>query len=295
MPSLKDFRNRIDSVKSTQKITKAKQMVAAAKLRKAQEAASAAQPYATRMAAVVANLSAGMADRPGAPLLLVGRGEIKTHLLIVATADRGLCGGFNTNIVRKARERIVELEREGQTVKILCVGRKAYDMLKNLHKDKIVGSFSFKELKMITSKEAGDVADDARTLFENGEVDAVSIVYSVFKNVITQVPTVQTLLPASMSIDPEVKGPDLQGAAYEYEPDEEEILAVLLPRNLTTQIFNAMLQNAAGEQGASMTAMDNATRNAGELIDKLTLQYNRLRQANITKELIEIISGAEAL
>jgi len=295
VPSLKEFRTRIDSVKSTQKITRAKQMVAAAKLRRAQEAAEAARPYAARMAAVVANLSASMMDRPGAPKLLVGTGSDETHLLIVATADRGLCGGFNTAIARRAREEIVALERDGKTVKILCVGRKGFDQLKNLYSDRIVDTISFRELKTITSKEAAGVAEVSRAMFEAGEVDVVTLVYSEFKNVMTQIPTVQILLPAARSIDASVAGPDLNGAAYEYEPDEEEILAALLPRNLTTQIFNALLQNVAGEQGASMTAMDNATRNAGEMIDKLSIEYNRKRQANITKELIEIISGAEAL
>jgi F-type H+-transporting ATPase subunit gamma len=295
MPSLKEFRNRIASVKSTRKITKAMQMVAAAKLRKAQEAATAAQPYAKRMAGVVANLSSAVAGRPGAPALLVGHGKDDNHLIIVATADRGLCGGFNTNIVRKARERIVSLERDGKTVKILCVGRKGYDQLKRLYSSRIVETISLREVKQLTSHEAQRIAEKALALFEAGEADVISIAYAKFKNVITQESTVQTLVPALESVDPEAPPPDLQGAAYEYEPDEEEILAVLLPRNLTTQIFNALLQNAAGEQGARMSAMDNATRNAGDMIDKLTLQYNRQRQANITKELIEIISGAEAL
>ena len=295
MPSLKEFRNRIDSVKSTRKITKAMQMVAAAKLRKAQDAAESAQPYAKRMAAVIANLAAGVGDNPGAPALLVGHGKDDVHLLIVATADRGLCGGFNTNIARRARERIVELERAGKTVKILCVGRKGFDQLKRLHASKIVDVISLREVKTLDSHVASGIAERARALFDSGEVDVVEVVYSKFVNVITQEPTVQTLLPAVQSIDPEAPPPDLNGAAYEYEPDEEEILSVLLPRNLTTQIFNALLQNAAGEQGARMSAMDNATRNAGEMIDKLSIEYNRKRQANITKELIEIISGAEAL
>jgi F-type H+-transporting ATPase subunit gamma len=295
MPSLKEFRNRIASVKSTRKITKAMQMVAAAKLRRAQDAAAAAQPYAKRMAGVVANLSAGVAERPGAPALLVGHGKDERHLIIVATADRGLCGGFNTNIVRRARERIVALEREGKTVRILCVGRKGYDQLKRLYASRIVETISLREVKQITSHEAHRIAEKALALFEAGEADVISIAYARFKNVITQEPVVQALVPAIQSIDPNAPPPDLEGAAYEYEPDEEEILAVLLPRNLTTQILNALLQNAAGEQGARMSAMDNATRNAGDMIDRLTLQYNRQRQANITKELIEIISGAEAL
>jgi F-type H+-transporting ATPase subunit gamma len=310
MPSLKEFRNRIASVKSTRKITKAMQMVSAAKLRRAQEAAESAKPYAQRMAAVVANLSAAVSG-PGAPELLVGHATDQVHLLIVATADRGLCGGFNTNIVRKARERIVQLEREGKTVKLLTVGRKGYDQLKRLHASKVVESITLRDVKKLTSREAAMVAEKALALFAAGEVDVISIAYSRFKNVITQEPTVQTLVPAQRSsliteagnqIVTESgqrlvveEGPDLQGAAYEYEPDEEEILAALLPRNLTTQIFNALLQNAAGEQGARMSAMDNATRNAGDMIDKLSIEYNRKRQANITKELIEIISGAEAL
>jgi F-type H+-transporting ATPase subunit gamma len=294
MPSLKDFRNRIASVKSTRKITKAMQMVSAAKLRRAQDAAAAAKPYAKRMAAVVANLSAAVSG-PGAPELLVGRATDVNHLIVVATADRGLCGGFNSNIVRKARERIVALERDGKTVKILCVGRKGYDQLKRLYASKIVETISLREVRQLSSREAAMIAEKARALFDAGEVDVVSIAYAEFKNVITQIPTVKTLVPAAQSIDADAPAPDLKGAAYEYEPDEEEILAVLLPRNLTTQIFNALLQNAAGEQGARMSAMDNATRNAGEMIDKLTLRYNRQRQANITKELIEIISGAEAL
>ena len=294
MPSLKDFRNRIASVKSTRKITKAMQMVSAAKLRRAQDAATAAKPYAKRMAAVVANLSAAVSG-PGAPALLVGHATDMNHLVIVATADRGLCGGFNSNIVRKARERVVQLEREGKTVKILCVGRKGYDQLKRLYASWIVETVTLRDVKQLSAKEAATIADKARALFEAGDVDVISIVYSEFRNVITQVPTAKTLVPAARSVDPGVKGPDLKGAAYEYEPDEAEILAVLLPRNLTTQVFNALLQNAAGEQGARMSAMDNATRNAGDMIDKLTLRYNRQRQANITKELIEIISGAEAL
>jgi F-type H+-transporting ATPase subunit gamma len=247
------------------------------------------------MAGVVANLSSAVAGRADAPALLVGHGKDDSHLIIVATADRGLCGGFNTNIVRKARERIVSLERDGKTVKILCVGRKGYDQLKRLYASRIVETISLRDVKQLSSHEAHRIADKALSLFNAGEVDVISIAYAKFKNVITQEPTVQTLVPAVESVDPAAPPPDLQGAAYEYEPDEEEILAVLLPRNLMTQIFNALLQNAAGEQGARMSAMDNATRNAGDMIDRLTIEYNRKRQANITKELIEIISGAEAL
>ncbi len=295
MPSLKDLKVRIGSVKSTQKITKAMQLVAAAKLRKAQEAAEASRPYAERMAAVVANLSAAVKDSPDAPPLLVGNGQRDTHLLVVATADRGLCGGFNSSIVRRAREAIVALEREGKTVKLLLIGAKGYDQLKRLYEDKILSVRSLREHKSISAAVAQEIAGDIVGLFERGEVDVASLVYARFKNVLTQEPTVQTVIPAAESVDESAAGPDLQGAIYEYEPDEEQILAQLLPRNLTTQVFSALLENVAGEMGAKMTAMDNATRNAGELIDDLTLQYNRKRQANITKELIEIISGAEAL
>ncbi len=295
MPSLKDMRNRIDSITSTRKITKAMQMVAAAKLRRAQEAAEAAGPYARRMASVIANLSSSMVDSPGAPEMLVGRAEPKAHLLVVCTADRGLCGGFNTNIARLAREKLVQLDRAGVETKILCVGRKGYDQLKRLYSHKIVETVSLREAKTLDAAIASGIADTALRLFEAGEVDAVTLVYSTFKNVITQTPTARTVIPAVESVEEGAETPDLKGAIYTYEPDEAEILAELLPRNLTGQVLNALLQNAAGEQGARMTAMDNATRNAGDLIDKLTLAYNRKRQANITKELIEIISGAEAL
>ncbi len=295
MPSLKDLRTRIGSVKSTQKITKAMQMVAAAKLRRAQEAAEAAGPYASRMANVIANLSAAVKDQPSAPEMLIGRSEVKTHLLIVATADRGLCGGFNSSIVRLARERIQELRRDGVGVKLLLIGKKGYDLLRRLYGDMIVDYITLREKKTIDSAIAAGIAQKATSMFESGDVDAVSVVFSEFQNVITQVPTAQTVIPAIEGVDPDAPPPDLSGAVYEYEPDEETILADLLPRNVTTQVFNALLQNAAGEQGARMSAMDNATRNAGDMIDGLTLEYNRKRQANITKELIEIISGAEAL
>ena len=295
MPSLKDFRNRITSVKSTQKITKAMQMVAAAKLRKAQEAAESAQPYSQRMVAVIANLAASMKDSPGAPKLMVGTGEAKTHLLVVMTADRGLCGGFNSSIVRLARERITQLEREGKTVKLFLIGGKGYDQLKRLYSDRIVERVSLRERKTIDSAIASELAEKIVAMFDAGAFDVASLLYSRFQSVISQVPTAQVIIPAAESVDEGASGPDLQGAIYTYEPEEEQILATLLPRNLSTQVFNALLQNAAGEQGARMSAMDNATRNAGEMIDALSLQYNRLRQANITKELIEIISGAEAL
>ena len=295
MPSLKDLKNRIGSVKSTRKITKAMQMVAAAKLKRAQSAAVASRPYATRMAAVIANLSSTLKNAPGAPEFLVGRGEIKKHLLVVMSADRGLCGGFNTNIVRRARERIVELERAGQQVSILCVGRKGEDQLKRLHGDKIIDTITLREEKTITSAVAQRIALAARTPFEEGAVDAVSLVYAQFKSVLVQEAVAQTVIPAIEGVAEDAELPDLKGAVYSYEPSEEEILVELLPRNLTTQVFAALLDNAAGEQGARMTAMDNATRNAGDMIDSLSLTYNRMRQANITKELIEIISGAEAL
>lgn len=295
MPSLKDLRARINTVKSTRKITKAMQMVAAAKLKRAQEAAEAARPYAERMASVIANLSNAMADKPGAPELLVGNGKDDTHLVIVATADRGLCGGFNSSIVRKARELVSDLISRGKTVKILCVGVKGHDQLKRLYGEHIIDVISFREVKAISSAEAADIGVRATRGFENGDFDVVTLVYAQFQSVIKQVPTAQTLIPAIQSVDSDAELPDLQGAIYDYEPDEEAILRDLLPRNINTQIFSALLENVAGEMGAKMTAMDNATRNAGELIKKLSLQYNRARQANITKELIEIISGAEAL
>ncbi len=293
MATLKELKNRINSVKSTQKITKAMQMVAAAKLRRAQEAAEAARPYAERMAAVMANLSNAM-DGPDAPRLLVGTGREETYLLVVATADRGLCGGFNTNIVRLARERIARLTRENKTVKIVCVGSKGYDQLKRLHAEKIVERVELKN-QTIDGAVAGRIGVIVRTMFDQGEFDVCEVVSSEFKSVISQKPRSQTLVPARAAIDEDKEGPDLKGAIYEYEPDEEAILAALLPRYVDTVILSALLENAAGEMGARMAAMDNATRNAGELIDKLNLEYNRSRQAKITKELIEIISGAEAV
>ncbi len=294
MASLKELKNRINSVKSTQKITKAMQMVAAAKLRRAQEAAEAARPYAERIAAVMANLSNAMSG-PDAPPLLVGTGRDKVRLLIVATADRGLCGGFNTNIVRLARERVAALTREDKTVKILCVGKKGYDQLKRLHADKIVDVIELKEVKRIDGAVAGRIGETVRTMFDAGEFDVCEVVSSEFVSVISQKPRAQTLIPAREAIDESVERPDLKGAIYEYEPDDETILEALLPRYVDTVILSALLENAAGEMGAKMAAMDNATRNAGELIDKLNLEYNRSRQAKITTELTEIISGAEAV
>ncbi|MEQ8178472.1 MAG: F0F1 ATP synthase subunit gamma [Amphiplicatus sp.] len=293
MPSLKSLKNRIASVKSTKKITKAMQMVASAKLRRAEEAARAARPYTERMEAVMANLTASAKDNPNAPKLLSGTGSDKTHLLIVATADKGLCGGFNSSIVRLARERIVKLQGEGKTVKIITVGRKGNDQLKRLYSHLIIGKSDFLDVKQIGFSNASDIAEKVLKLFEAGEFDVATLFYGQFKSVISQVPTAQQIIPAKA---PEgVKPPDLKGAIYTYEPAEEEILQTLLPRFIAVQIFRALLENVASEMGAKMSAMDNATRNAGDMIDKLTLQYNRARQAQITKELIEIISGAEAL
>ncbi|HEY8573267.1 F0F1 ATP synthase subunit gamma [Phenylobacterium sp.] len=290
MASLKEMRNRIGSVKATQKITKAMQMVAAAKLRKAQDAAQNARPYATRMAAVIANLAAGVTG-DGAPRLLVGTGQDRRHLVVVATSDRGLAGGFNSSIVRAARERISSLLSEGKDVRILTVGRKARDQLRRLYGDRAVGTFEVGGSPSLAVAE--EVSQRIQELFEAGDVDVVTLFYSRFKSVVTQTPTAKQLIPAEV----EGGGPaiDLKGAAYEYEPEEGAILEALLPRNITTQLFSAMLENQAGFFAAQMTAMDNATRNAGDMIASLTLQYNRSRQAQITKELIEIISGAEAL
>lgn len=297
MPSLKDLRNRIASVTATQKITKAMQMVAAAKLRRAQEAALAARPYAERMEMVLANLSRRVTDKEGVSPLLVGTGKDDVHLLVVATAERGLCGGFNSNIARRAREHAVALIQEGKTVKILCVGRKGSDALARDYGSLIVDLIDLKSVRQVGFENANDIGKRVLAMFEAGEFDVCSLFFSAFKSVLTQVPTTLQLIPASMPEGAENAAPEPSGtqAAYEYEPDEEEILKDLLPRNISTQIFRALLENAASEQGARMTAMDSATRNAGEMIDDLTLHYNRTRQAMITKELIEIVSGAEAL
>ena len=292
MPSLKDLKNRIGSVKSTQKITKAKQMVAAAKLRRAEEAATAARPYAERMETVLSNLAAGMGEGASGPKLLTGTGEDKVHLLVVATADKGLCGAFNSSIVRLARERIVKLESEGKTVKIFTVGSKGYDQLRRLYADKIVKRVDFKDQKTVGFDAAKDIAEDLLEMFEAGEFDIATIFFGKYKSVIAQVPTATQVIPAD---PPEVSEDAVITAPYEYEPDEERILKTLLPRYVAVQVFRALLENMASEQAASMTAMDNATRNAGDLIDKLNLQYNRARQAQITTELIEIIAGAEAV
>lgn len=292
MASLKELRNRIASVQATQKITRAMQMVAASKLRRAQEAAEAARPYADRMSAVLANLAAGVADQEGAPRLLAGTGSDKTHLLIVATAERGLCGGFNASIARMAREQTEALKAQGKTVKILCVGRKGYDILKRNYADELLAPVSYQGLKSVGFTEAQSVATQVLEDFETGAFDVCTLFYSAYQSVISQVPTALKLIPAQIE---DAETPELGGAAYDYEPEETEILDALLPRNIAIQILRAFLENAASEQGARMSAMDNATRNAGEMIDSLTITYNRSRQAQITKELIEIISGAEAL
>ncbi len=290
MASLKDMRNQIGSVKATQKITKAMQMVAAAKLRRSQDAAQSARPYATRMAAVIANLAGGVSG-DGAPRLLVGTGADARHLVVVATADRGLSGGFNSSIVRAARDRISALLSEGKDVRIITIGKKARDQLKRLYGDRAVGHCDAGGSPSLAVADA--VSQRVRELFEAGETDVVTLFFSHFKSVVTQTPTAQQLIPAAVTGAAALV--DLKGAAYEYEPDEAGILSVLLPRNITTQLFSAMLENQAGFFAAQMTAMDNATRNAGDMIAALTLKYNRTRQAQITKELIEIISGAEAL
>lgn len=293
MPSLKELKNRISSVKSTQKITKAKQMVAAAKLRRAEERATEARPYTERMEAVLANLASSAKGNPNAPKLLAGTGKDETHLLIVATADKGLCGGFNSSIVRLARERITKLQGEGKTVKIVTVGRKGEEQLKRLYGNLIVWKTNFTEIKQVGFAQAHEIAEHVLGMFGEGEFDVATLFYGKFKNVVTQEPTAQQIIPAEAPDG--VETPDLKGAVYEYEPDEQEILRALLPRYVAVQIFRALLENVASEQAASMTAMDNATRNAGEMIEKLNLQYNRARQAQITTELIEIIAGAEAL
>ncbi|HVY52217.1 MAG TPA: F0F1 ATP synthase subunit gamma [Devosia sp.] len=292
MPSLKDLKNRIASVKSTQKITKAMQMVAAAKLRRAQEAALAARPYAERMTAVLASLGAAYAGRPDAPALLAGTGRDQVHLLVVATGERGLAGGFNSSIARLARETANRLISEGKTVKILTVGRKGNDILKRVFSDRIVGTVSFREVRQLGYANAQQVGRKILEMYEAGEFDVATLFFATFRSVISQVPTALQLIPAKFdAAAAEAPG----GITYDYEPDEEAILNDLLPRNISVQVFRALLENNASFFGAQMSAMDNATRNAGDMIKRLTLDYNRQRQAQITKELIEIISGAEAL
>jgi F-type H+-transporting ATPase subunit gamma len=294
MPSLKDLRNRIDSVQNTQKITKAMQMVAAAKLRRAQEAAEAARPYSDRMSNVLSNLAVAMRDMPGAPELMVGNGKSETHLLVVATAERGLCGGFNSSIAKLARTRFQELTDQGKTVKMLCIGKKGYDALKREYGKHILELIDLSEVRNIEFANANEIGLKLIDLFEKGEFDVCSILYNRFQSVISQVPTEQQLIPASFAQGDNDDAPKA-AAIYDYEPDEKAILNDLLPRNLCIQVFKALLENGASEMGAKMTAMDNATRNAGDMIDKLSIVYNRSRQAQITSELIEIISGAEAL
>jgi len=289
MASVKEMRTRIASVKSTQKITKALQMVAAAKLRRAQSAAESARPYAQRMTAVIANLAAGVSG-PSAPRLLAGTGSDQRHLIVVATSDRGLAGGFNSSIVRAAREKITALIAEGKDVKILTIGRKGRDQLRRNYGERILKTYEI-GLKAPSFALAKPIAEHILGLFEDGEIDAVTLVHSHFKSVVTQVPTVHQLIPASV----ENTDADAKAAFYDYEPDETEILKALLPQNISVQILTALLNNQAGFFAAQMTAMDNATRNAGELIDDLTIQMNRTRQAKITTELTEIISGAAAL
>jgi len=297
MPSLKDLRIRINSVKQTQKITSAMKMVAASKLRRAQERVEAARPYAERMERMMAALGARLKEHDGASPVLIGTGKDDVHLVLVATAERGLCGAFNSSIVRGARNRIRELDEAGKTVKILCIGRKGRDQLRRQFGDRILDTIELKGLKQIAFADTKAISDRVLELFEAGEFDVCTIFHSRFKTVISQVVTPQQLIPVSIDEEEDEEAPGAADdlAIYEYEPEEEEILAELLPRNVAVQVYRAMLENSASEQGARMTAMDSATRNAGEMIDKLTLHYNRTRQSVITNELIEIISGAEAL
>ncbi len=291
MPSLKDLKNRIASVKATQKITKAMKMVAAAKLRRAQEAAEAARPYSQRMSAVLSNIAQAVGSDDSAPRLMTGNGRDQTHLLVVCTAERGLCGGFNSQIARFARDHVRKLLAEGKTVKIICVGKKGFDILRREFASLIIERVDLREVKKIGFENADQIGKKIIGLFEKDEFDVCTLFYSEFKSVISQVPTTLQLIPAAAPVEAVAD----TGAIYEYEPDAGEILSDLIPRNISVQVFRALLENVAGEMGAKMSAMDNATRNAGEMINKLTLSYNRQRQAQITKELIEIISGAEAL
>ncbi|MGL5011663.1 MAG: F0F1 ATP synthase subunit gamma [Paracoccaceae bacterium] len=288
MPSLKDLKNRIGSVKNTRKITKAMQMVAAAKLRRAQESAEAARPYAERMTSVMAGLAASVGQSASAPRLLAGTGSDKVHLLVVMTSERGLCGGFNSSIARLARSHAQALKADGKTVKILTVGKKGREQLKRDLADHFIGHVDMAEVKRVGYINAQAIARDVLARFEHGEFDVATLFFNRFQSVISQVPTAQQVIPAQFE-------GSATSALYDYEPSEEGVLADLLPRGVATQVFTALLENGASEQGARMSAMDNATRNAGEMINKLTIQYNRSRQAAITKELIEIISGAEAL
>lgn len=290
MASLDDLKKRIASVKSTQKITKAMKMVAAAKLRKAQESAEKGRPYSEKMNNVILNLSSGISDKENAPKLLAGTGQDKVHLCVVMTSDRGLCGGFNSNIIKKAKSYFSKILDENKELKIITVGSKGNDQLKRIYGDKIIENISFKESKNANYFDADKVGKIVIEKFEAGEFDVCTIFYNKFKNVITQIPQAQQIIPLN-----DEGSENSSDESYEFEPDEDEILSNLLPKNISTQIFKAMLENSASEQGSRMSAMDNATRNAGEMVDKLTIEYNRSRQAAITKELIEIISGAESL
>jgi len=296
MPSLKDMRARMNSVRQTRKITSAMKLVAASKLRRAQEYAEASRPFAERMSAMLQNLAAGVAGQPGAPPLLAGTGKDDVHLLIVATADRGLCGGFNSSIVRGARRRIQELVNAGKEVKVIVVGRKGRDMLRRDQRERIVEFFDgIVGKRRIEFADAQRVTDRILEMYEAGEFDVCTLIYNKFKSAVSQILTYQQLVPVPTPAPAEGETVGEGGAIYEFEPDEENILGELLPRNLAVQLFGALLENSASEQGARMAAMDSATRNAGEMINKLTLSYNRQRQAQITKELMEIISGAEAI
>ena len=292
MPSLKDLKKRISSVKSTQKITKAMKMVATAKLRRAQESAEKGRPFSEKMNNIILNLSNSISDKENSSKFLIGTGKDNVHLCVVITADRGLCGGFNTNICRKAKNYFDKILKENKTLKIFTVGSKGYGQLKRVYGKYIIEKINFKGFKIITHKEAEDVGKVITKLFNESQFDVCKIFYNKFKNVISQIPQEQQIIPIEKRNKEEQKKPD---NFYEFEPEENEILNNLLPKNISTQIFKAFLENAASEQGSRMTAMDNATRNAGDLVDKLTITYNRSRQAAITKELIEIISGAESL
>ena len=292
MPSLDDLKKRISSVKSTQKITKAMKMVAAAKLRRAQESAEKGRPFSEKMNNIILNLSNSISDKESASKFLVGTGKDNVHLCVVITADRGLCGGFNTNICRKAKNHFEKVLKEGKILKIFTVGSKGHDQLKRTYGKYIIDKINFKGFKKVSYKEAEEIGNRIIKLFEESQFDVCSIFYNKFKNIITQIPQAQQIIPIENDKDKKKVNPD---NFYEFEPEENEILENLLPRNISTQIFKAFLENAASEQGSRMTAMDNATRNAGDLVDRLTINYNRSRQAAITKELIEIISGAESL
>ena len=291
MASLDDLKKRISSVKSTQKITKAMKMVAAAKLRRAQENAERGRPYSEKMNNIILNLSSSVSDKENAPKLLQGTGQDKTHLCVVLTSDRGLCGGFNSNIIKKAKLFFQKISNENKSLKIITVGSKGYDQLKRQYKKNIIEKLSFKDSKNINYFDANKVGKIIIEKFEKEEFDVCTIFYNQFKNVITQIPQEQQIIP----LKTENEKDQTNNESYEFEPEEDEILSNLLPKNISTQIFKAMLENSASEQGSRMSAMDNATRNAGEMVDKLTIEYNRSRQAAITKELIEIISGAESL